>query len=142
MARDYVNVREEQRDGQTVWTFTTVGRVRLKSAPAKVTRLRNEYTIMGAAWGAPIAAVEVQVDDGPWTAASLDSGPQTRRSRGYAWRFWTLKWERPTPGEHQIRSRAIDTDGNVQPARSDPFFASRRTFWEGNAYITRRVLIS
>ena len=42
-----------------------------------------------------------------------------------------LSWETPTPGEHQIRSRAIDIDGNVQPARDDPFFASRRTFWKG-----------
>ena len=38
MARDYVTIREEQRDGQTVWTFTTVSHDRLKSAPAKVTR--------------------------------------------------------------------------------------------------------
>jgi DMSO/TMAO reductase YedYZ molybdopterin-dependent catalytic subunit len=142
MARDYVSVREEQRGGQTVWTFTTVGRFRLKSAPAKVTRLQNRYTIMGAAWGAPIAAVEVQIDTGPWMAATLDTPSETRRSRGYAWRLWTINWETPTPGEHQIRSRAIDIDGNVQPARDDPFFASRRTFWEGNAHITRRVRIS
>ena len=38
MARDYVTIREEQRDGETVWTFTTVSHDRLKSAPAKVTR--------------------------------------------------------------------------------------------------------
>ncbi|MGH9627302.1 MAG: molybdopterin-dependent oxidoreductase [Bryobacteraceae bacterium] len=49
MAWDYVSFREQQRDRQVVWTFTTVGRVRLKSAPAKVTRLQNRYTIMGAA---------------------------------------------------------------------------------------------
>ena len=36
MARDYVTIREEARDGETVWTFTSVGRARLKSAPAKV----------------------------------------------------------------------------------------------------------
>ena len=141
MARDYVNVREEQRDGQTVWTFTTVGPVRLKSAPAKVTRLQDRYTIMGAAWGAPIAAVEVQIDSGPWMRATLDTPPETRRARGYTWRFWTLDWAMPTPGEHQIRSRAIDIDGNVQPTREDPFFASRGTFWEGNAQIARRVMI-
>ncbi len=52
MARDYVSIREEQRDGQTVWTFTTVSHDRLKSAPAKVTRHGNRYSIMGAAWGA------------------------------------------------------------------------------------------
>lgn len=32
MARDYVTIREEERDGETVWTFTSVGRARLKSA--------------------------------------------------------------------------------------------------------------
>ena len=34
MARDYVTIREESRGGDTVWTFTTVGKDRLKSAPA------------------------------------------------------------------------------------------------------------
>ncbi len=53
MARDYVTIREEQRGGETVWTFTNVKHDRLKSAPAKVTRHRNRYAIMGAAWGAP-----------------------------------------------------------------------------------------
>jgi hypothetical protein len=35
MARDYVSIREEQRGGQTVWTFATVSHDRLKSAPAR-----------------------------------------------------------------------------------------------------------
>ena len=72
MARDYVTIREQMRDGQTVWTFNTVKHDRLKSAPAKVTRRRGRYSIMGAAWGAPIAEVEVQIDDGPWRTAELD----------------------------------------------------------------------
>jgi DMSO/TMAO reductase YedYZ molybdopterin-dependent catalytic subunit len=142
MARDYVSIREEQRDGETVWTFATVSHDRLKSAPAKVTRRDNRYTIMGAAWGAPIAAVEVRIDNGPWTAARLFGPlPRTRRSRGYAWRFWTFDWGTPAAGEHQITSRAFDVDGNIQPAPDDPFLASRRTFWEGNGHITRRVII-
>src|SRR5262245_34265504 len=96
MARDYVTVREEQRDGETVWTFATVSHDRLKSAPAKVTHRDDRYTIRGAAWGAPIAAVEVQIDDEPWTTAQLDAPPpHRRRSRGYAWRFWTLDWGTP-----------------------------------------------
>jgi DMSO/TMAO reductase YedYZ molybdopterin-dependent catalytic subunit len=140
MARDYVSIREEMRDGQTLWTFATVSHDRLKSAPAKVTRRNGRYTIMGVAWGAPIAAVQVQIDAGPWRAASFDS-PAPQRPRSYAWRFWTLDWERTTTGEHTIRSRAVDIDGNVQPAPDDPFLASRRTFWEANGHITRRVLI-
>jgi DMSO/TMAO reductase YedYZ molybdopterin-dependent catalytic subunit len=165
MARDYVTIREEQRDNQTVWTFATVSHDRLKSAPAKVTRRQSRYAIMGAAWGAPIAAVEVQIDDGPWTAARLQSpapirpadvqiddglwastrlesqAPHRRRSRGYTWRFWTFDWGTPASGEHKIRSRAFDVDGNVQPAPDDPFLASKRTYWESNGQITRRVSI-
>src|SRR4030095_6845827 len=47
MARDYVTIREAQRAGETVWTFTTVSHDRLKSAPAKVTRRGDRYTIHG-----------------------------------------------------------------------------------------------
>jgi DMSO/TMAO reductase YedYZ molybdopterin-dependent catalytic subunit len=142
MARDYVTIREEQRDGETVWTFATVSHDRLKSAPAKVTRRGDRYTIQGAAWGAPIAAAEVQIDDGPWMAARLDDPPPRKsRSHGYAWRFWTFDWGTPTPGEHAIRSRAFDVDGNIQPAPDDPVLASKRTFWENNGHITRRVSI-
>jgi hypothetical protein len=65
MARDYVNVREERRDGQTLGTFATVSREGLKSAPAKVTRLGGGYLIVGVAGGAPIAGVEVRIDTGP-----------------------------------------------------------------------------
>ena len=142
MARDYVSIREEQRDSETLWTFATVRHDRLKSAPAKVTRRGSHYVIIGAAWGAPIAAVEVQIDNGPWTAARLvDQPSHARGSRRYAWRFWKFHWGTPVPGEHKITSRAFDVDGNIQPAPDDPFLASRRTFWESNGQITRRVLI-
>ena len=142
MARDYVTIREQQRGDDVVWTFTTVKHDRLKSAPAKVTRRGNRYTVMGAAWGAPIAAVQVRVDDGDWQWASI-YGPSPRRGRasGYAWRFWTFDWGRPASGEHLITSRAFDTDGNIQPAPDDPFLAGKITYWESNGHITRRVRI-
>jgi DMSO/TMAO reductase YedYZ molybdopterin-dependent catalytic subunit len=151
MARDYVTIREQEHDGQTVWTFTTVSYDRLKSAPAKVTRRNCQYTIMGAAWGAPIAAVQVQIDDGPWTAARLhhpapiaaveSQTDDEARRRGYTWKFWNFDWGTPPPGEHKVRSRAFDVYGNLQPAPDDPFLASKRTYWESNGQITRRVLI-
>ncbi|MBT2324603.1 molybdopterin-dependent oxidoreductase [Variovorax paradoxus] len=71
MARDYVTIREEQRDGEAVWMESSVGRTLLKSVPAKVTRRSNEHRIVGAAWGRPIARVEVQIDQGPWMAATI-----------------------------------------------------------------------
>src|SRR6185295_19236041 len=64
MGRDYVTIREEEHDGETVWAETSVGRWRIKSAPARVTRSDAGYRIMGVAWGAPIDKVEVKIDDG------------------------------------------------------------------------------
>jgi len=142
MARDYVTIREQQRAGETVWTFTTVSHDRLKSAPAKVTRRDFRHTIKGAAWGAPIAAVQVQIDHGPWKTARLYGPPWQGKPRRFAWRFWTFDWGTPVPGEHEITSRAFDVDGNIQPAPDNPFLASRRTYWESNGHITRRILIS
>ena len=73
MARDYVSIREEHRGKKTLWTFSTVGPIRLKSAPGHVARRANgRYVIKGAAWGAPIARVEVQIDNGPWHVARID----------------------------------------------------------------------
>ena len=137
MARDYVTIREERRDGETVWTFTSVTHDRLKSAPAKVTRLGERYTVMGAAWGAPIAGVEVRIDDGPWQPATLTEGGRAE----FAWAFWTFDWGTPSSGEYAVSSRAIDVDGAVQPAPDDPFLAGKTTFWESTGQITRRVRI-
>ena len=142
MARDYVTIREEQRDGETVWTFTTVSHDRLKSAPAKVTRRGGRYTVMGAAWGAPIARVEVRIDDG---RGGRRGSSATGRARGAARVRLDVLDVRlgtgPPPGEHTITSRAIDVDGNVQPAPGEGHLAGKVTYWESNGQITRRVRI-
>src|SRR5262249_44906284 len=104
MARDYVTIREQQLGGQTVWTETSVGRALLKSAPAKVIRTGSQYQIVGAAWGAPIAQVEVQIDNGPWLPASIDAGQDAE----FAWKLWSLAWVNPAAGEHAITSRVTD----------------------------------
>lgn len=134
MAREYVTIRETQQDGAKIARFTSVGRMNLKSAPAKVTQLDGEHRIIGAAWGAPIAKVEVRVDDGPWLPATIEEGGES-----VAWAIWSLDWGRPPAGEHSITTRAIDTAGNVQPAKDDPVIATKLTFWESNGQITRRV---
>jgi DMSO/TMAO reductase YedYZ molybdopterin-dependent catalytic subunit len=137
MARDYVTIREEERDGETVWTFASVSHDRLKSAPAKVTRQGEDYQIMGAAWGAPIAGVDVRIDQGPWQPATL----LTEDDSEFTWTFWTFDWGTPIAGEYTVTSRAIAMDGEVQPAPDDPFLAGKKTFWESNGQITRRVSI-
>jgi len=138
MGRDYVTVREEQRDGETVVVESSVGRGLLKSAPARVTLNNGYYRIVGMAWGpTPIAAVEVRVDSGPWVKATFAEPNKSP----YAWRFWQLDWS-ATPGEHTITSRAIDAAGNVQPAMDDPIIANKKTYWESNGQITRHVHIT
>jgi DMSO/TMAO reductase YedYZ molybdopterin-dependent catalytic subunit len=137
MARDYVTLRQQEIDGETVWTESSVGRSLLKSAPARVVRNGESYRIEGAAWGKPIQQVEVQVDEGPWQQAELDQDQVGR----FAWRFWSLDWEDAEPGEHTITSRAIDTRGNLQPAADDPLIANKITYWESNGQITRQVLV-
>jgi DMSO/TMAO reductase YedYZ molybdopterin-dependent catalytic subunit len=137
MARDYVTIREEERDGETVWTFSSVSRDRLKSAPAKVMDDNGAYSIMGAAWGAPIASVDVRIDEGEWQPATLTEG----EGEEHAWAFWTFDWADATPGEHTVTSRATDVDGNVQPAPDDPLLSGKMTFWESNGHITRHVNI-
>ena len=146
MARDYVTLREEpaRTGGEPAWVETSVGRALLKSAPARVTRAAEPggaYRIMGAAWGAPIERVEVRVDGGPWLPATIDRSDPAEDGV-FAWKLWSLDWGAPTPGEHAITSRAIATDGRVQPAPDDPWLTGKRTYWESNGQITRRIAIS
>lgn len=137
MSREYVTVRQEGTADNPVWTETLVGRALLKSAPARVLRNGDQYRIEGAAWGAPIRFVDVRIDDGPWQRAQLD---RSRRAE-YAWSFWTFTWTDPSPGEHTVTTRAVDTSGKVQPAADDPRLVNKITYWESNGQITRRVEI-
>ena len=137
MGRDYVTLREEEHNGEPVWAETSVGRTRLKSAPARVTQVGTDYRIVGAAWGAPIESVEVRIDDGDWMPADID----TSETAEYAWKIWSLDWPGPSAGEHTITSRAMDTLGAVQPAMDDPVIANKHTYWESNGQVTRRIAI-
>jgi len=135
MARDYVTIRKEAHNGETVWTETSVGRALLKSAPVRVVRKDGKVTVQGAAWGAPIKQVEVQIDNDSWRPAKIDN----TQTGDFAWKFWTFEWPAPKAGEHTITARATDTAGNVQPAMTDPLIANKQTFWESNGQITRRL---
>src|SRR6185437_10726976 len=93
------------------------------------------YRITGAAWGAPIARVDVRIDGGSWQPATIVE----REDTAFAWTLWSVEWGHPAAGVHTITSRAIDTQGRVQPAMDDPLIANKRTYWESNGQITRRV---
>jgi DMSO/TMAO reductase YedYZ molybdopterin-dependent catalytic subunit len=137
MGRDYVTQRVVKQGEQELTRFTSVGRARLKSAPARVVR-GSQYRIEGVAWGAPIGRVEVRLNDGPWRAAYL-VGEAPRE--GFAWRRWALDWGQPPAGEYAVTARAFDTSGRVQPAPDDPLLTTKRTYWGSNGQNTRRVRI-
>ncbi len=137
MGRNYVTIREEDHDGETVWAETSVGRARIKSVPGRVTHVGNDYRIVGAAWGAPIDRVEVRVDDGKWLPATIDHGEEAE----FAWKIWSLDWANPASGDHTVTSRAIGTDGSIQPAQDDPWIAKKHTYWESNGQVTRHIKV-
>jgi DMSO/TMAO reductase YedYZ molybdopterin-dependent catalytic subunit len=70
----------------------------------------------GRAWSgrAPVARVEMRVDDGPWQAAELGEQPGP-----YAWRAWRFDGWVADPGEHVLSCRATDERGETQPDEPD-----------------------
>ncbi len=138
MGRDYVTIRGEQRDGQTIWRETSVGRMNLKSVVARVVRRADgSLRVSGAAWGAPIRSVELRIDSGDWSQVELDR----KQNDPYCWRFWSFDWKDAKPGEHSLASRATDTAGKVQPAPDDPFITMKKTYWEANQHAVRKITL-
>ena len=72
----------------------------------------GETVIAGVAWATHrgVGKVEVQVDNGPWTAARL--GPDVGLDY---WRQWYLPWQ-ASNGPHRLSARAYDASGLPQVA--------------------------
>ena len=70
-------------------------------------------TVAGVAWSqhVGISAVDVQVDDGEWTSATLADAISVD-----TWRQWRWDWP-ATGGSHTIRVRATDANGLVQTSK-------------------------
>ncbi len=135
MAKDYVTLMGREENGRTEWVETSVTHQRVKSVIARVTRSGNQFRVFGAAWsdGTPLNRVEVRIDEGPWTAATLD-----RPADSHSWTFFTLATEGLQPGEHTLVSRAIDADGRTQPLE----LTMKRTRWENNELFHRTIEVS
>jgi DMSO/TMAO reductase YedYZ molybdopterin-dependent catalytic subunit len=71
------------------------------------------HRLHGRAWtgSPPITRVEVSVDGGA-TWADADLEPETGR---WAWRAWSFDWHADRVGDHELRVRAHDATGAVQP---------------------------
>ena len=111
-------------DSKAYWTqrgwsergpIKTMARVEVPKSFAKVPAGR--VAIGGTAWAQTrgITKVEVQIDNGPWTEATL-----SEEASLVTWRQWSFDWE-ATPGPHYIKARATDGTGEVQTdKRADP----------------------
>ncbi len=80
--------------------------------------------IKGIAWSGEgdITAVDISMDGGQtWNGAAL-SKPANGQ---YTWTKWTIAWEAEEPGEYEIKARASDSAGRVQPAEA---------FWNRKGY--------
>jgi hypothetical protein len=140
MAREYVTIRGEEKDGRTRWRETSVGPIDVKSIIARaVKRADGTVRLSGAAWtdGTPLEKVEVKIDDGPWQSAEINRKQQSK----YAWKFFSYLWPKPEPGDHVLVSRAVDAEGRIQPAADDPAMKLKRTYWEANQQWPRKIRI-
>ena len=74
----------------------------------------GKSTVRGVAWSgaAPIAGVEVSINEGPWQQARL-IGDRHRHS----WQWWELLTTLTQPGTNSIRARATDLAGRTQPSQ-------------------------
>ncbi len=133
MARDYVTVRGERQGKDVVFVESSVTRMNLKSAVARVTRQTTvdgkiPVKVFGAAWddGTGIAKVEVRVDDGPWREAKLAEEPRSK----YCWTFYSVDLGHLAPGKYTVVSRATNIHGRVQPSAEDDEIALKKTYWE------------
>jgi DMSO/TMAO reductase YedYZ molybdopterin-dependent catalytic subunit len=109
---------EWERDGRTLREPVTLQRVRAlitEPAPGQDVPV-GELAIRGVAWSgaAPIARVEVSLNEGDWQEARL-IGERKRHS----WQWWELMTRVACPGPLRLRARATDMAGRAQPERAD-----------------------
>ena len=109
---------EWERGGQLIREPVTLQRVHsLITEPAPDVEVQTgELVVRGVAWSgaAPIARVEVSIEDGPWQEARL-VGERKRHS----WEWWELIARVEQPRTITLRSRATDLAGRTQPEEQD-----------------------
>jgi DMSO/TMAO reductase YedYZ molybdopterin-dependent catalytic subunit len=104
-------------DAQAYWTqrgWSARGPIKVESridVPQQGTSVKaGQVVIAGVAWHqhTGIQKVEVQVDDGVWSEATLAAPISTD-----TWVQWTWTWDAPA-GNHTLRVRATDAAGQTQ----------------------------
>jgi DMSO/TMAO reductase YedYZ molybdopterin-dependent catalytic subunit len=112
--------RSEEEQGVPVTRIQPRSLLAPPGIPDFLTRARfvepGPTALEGRAWSgwAPIVRVEVSTDGGAsWADARLEQ-PLSE----WAWAGWRYDWD-AEPGEHELRCRATDAEGNVQPDEAD-----------------------
>ena len=77
----------------------------------------GKVSVAGVAWAQHkgIEAVEVRVDSGPWSEATLAAAPELD-----TWRQWVWEWDATGVGPHTIEARATDKTGYTQTSLQAP----------------------
>jgi DMSO/TMAO reductase YedYZ molybdopterin-dependent catalytic subunit len=105
---------ERETNGDIEREPLTLQRIRsLITEPAEEAIVdRGEVVVRGVAWSgaAPIANVQVKLDDEPWQDAHMLGEPKR-----HSWQWWELITKIDHPGHHTVRSRASDMNGRIQP---------------------------
>ncbi|CAN5209704.1 sulfite oxidase [soil metagenome] len=92
----------------------TQSRIDVPAASAQVAA--GTVAVAGVAWAQPrgVERVEVQVDDGQWADAELADALDVD-----TWRQWVYRWD-AAAGDHTLRVRATDGDGQTQTEERRP----------------------
>jgi DMSO/TMAO reductase YedYZ molybdopterin-dependent catalytic subunit len=110
---------------QKGWTNSDDGNGRIHTVaiiatPPDNTVIRGSVTIGGVAFAGDrgISAVEVRIDGGAWSPATLSLPPLSNLT----WVLWTFSLGSPPSGSHKIEARAVDGTGVPQdPTPAPPF---------------------
>ncbi len=87
----------------------------------------GHVTVAGVAWAPAkgIAAVEVNVDNGPWHQATLAAVDSIE-----TWRQWMWDWDATSPGLHTLQVRATDKSGATQTSARAQVFPNGASGWD------------
>jgi hypothetical protein len=110
-----------QRRWSQVGVTKTESRIDTPKTGASLTA--GTVTVAGVAWAQHrgIDQVEVRIDDGDWTNATLAAQDTVD-----TWRQWYLPWQ-ATAGQHTLQVRATDKTGYTQTATNVPTFPNGAT---------------
>ncbi|NNG39121.1 molybdopterin-dependent oxidoreductase [Flexivirga sp. ID2601S] len=126
-------------DRKAYWTkrgWTTDGEIKPTAridVPAGLATVKpGRVLIGGTAWAQRrgVVGVQVSIDGGPWTAATL--GPDVNVDY---WRQWYYAWQSSWPGQHSVRARVVYGDNEIQTSARAGVFPS------GSSGIEERVFL-